>query len=100
VDYNDEHEAVPPLQPGDELVVLQTVLTEVEGQILCDVLNSGGIDAMLHGAGLSGYGLITASAHGGAGEIMVHARDLEEARRFVKLWQAPLLEESDAVPEG
>jgi hypothetical protein len=96
----DESPHLPEAAPGDELVVLQIVLTEAEGQILCDLLNSGGINAILHGTQLSGYGMITSAIHGGAGEILVHAKDVEEARNFVRMWQTPLLEESDEQPAG
>ena len=97
MENNKERTDHPPPQPGDELVFLQSVLTETEGRIICDLLQSGGIDAMLHGNELSGYGMIYTSVHGGAGEVLVHARDLEEARNFVRMWQTPLLEESDKV---
>jgi hypothetical protein len=80
------------------LVQLCTVMTEPEGQILCDLLNSGGIPAMLHSFQISGYGMFTASFGGGWGEVLVHAKNLAEARHTVELWQVPLLEESDAAP--
>jgi hypothetical protein len=82
-------------QDPEALVRLCTVTTEIEGQILTDLLNSGGIEAMFHSAGLSGYGLINAAGFGGAGEVLVRARHLDEARNFVKMWQTPLLDEAD-----
>jgi hypothetical protein len=89
VDITHERKA----DAGDELAVLQAVLTETEGQILCDLLNSGSIDAMLRSTQFGGYGILTSASHGGAGEVLVHKRDLAEARNFVQMWQAPLLEE-------
>ena len=94
----DEQVNVP--DPGDKLVTVCTVMTEVEGQILRDLLESGGIEAMFHTNQLSGYGGINTSFGGSAGEVLVHAKDLDEARNFVKMWQTPLLEEYNAEDEA
>jgi hypothetical protein len=81
---------------NDDLVTVTNVQTEIEGRILCDLLQSGGIAAMYHSLQAPGYGALSVSFTGSAGEVLVHRRDLAEAQRFVELWRVPLLEESDA----
>jgi hypothetical protein len=81
-------------QSEDTLVQLCGVLNDIEGHIIRDLLESGGISALYRSGGLGGYGMITANLSGGAGEVLVHPGDLAEARRFLELWQKPLLEEA------
>lgn len=83
------------------LVELTTVGSAMEGQMLVDVLMSGGIAAMLRGGEISGYGLTMANPGGGAGTVLVKESDLPEAQEFLRKWRVPLLEEHQgADPEG
>jgi hypothetical protein len=83
-------------EPRDDgtLVHLCSVMNDIEGQIIRDLLESGGIAALYRSGGLGGYGMISANLTGGAGEVLVYPADLSEARRFLELWQKPLLEEA------
>lgn len=80
----------------DVLTELTTVSSALEGQMLVDLLLSGGIAAMLRDGALSGYGGITANPGGGAATVLVHAADLPDAQDFLRLWRVPLLEEDQA----
>jgi hypothetical protein len=67
----------------DPLVVVEVARTEAEGELLCSLLRSAGIDCLSRltnsGAG-AGDGLGTAGAH----EIVVAARDAEAAREVLR----------------
>lgn len=85
------------MNESDELVELTTVGSTMEGQMLVELLMSGGIAAMLRDGSISGYGGISVNPSGGAGSLLVHRSHLADAQEFLRLYRVPLLEESDAA---